>query len=317
MARKRLCCDPSRLKRRAASRRTICEKAAAPFIDLVGATDLPGLAAALLETRLLITNDTGTMHLAAGLNLPVLAIFLATAQPWDTGPYQEDMCCLEPNLPCHPCAFDGKCDLDHKCRQHISPEVVFSLAAHKLAHDVWAWQGEKSPARIWRTLRHSAVQDPACFIDLESLSGHEEEDRTKWLRLQRLLIGQFLDGNCAAEEAKGAAPCAQEAAQDPARFQLSPALRETVTGELSAAIGLLHLLQEQGKVLLQNPLPPLKSKFLGTWQRLQTMWDNSAHFNMLGFLWLCQTQTLGDELSAVLSLAGKYKTLLENWRKLI
>ena len=47
------------------------------------------LAAVLRQSRLIVTNDTGTMHLAAGLGVPVLALFLATAQPWDTGPYRE------------------------------------------------------------------------------------------------------------------------------------------------------------------------------------------------------------------------------------
>ncbi len=285
------------------------QNAKGPFIDLIGGTNLPGLAAALLESKLLVTNDTGTMHLAAGLNVPVLAIFLATAQPWDTGPYQENMCCLEPDLPCHPCPFDGKCDFEHKCRQHITPEAVFSLAARRLERGEWAWTEKTSPARIWLTMRNPKEQDPAQFLDLKSLSGHEGEDRTKWLRLQRLLIGQFLDQG---HELTGA-PVAAGAAN----FRLSPELRDALASETAAAVGLLHLLQEQGRTLLQRPLPPLKNKFLGTWQRLQTLWDTSNYFNMLGFLWLCETQTLGDDFKAVLALAGQYRTLLETWRELL
>lgn len=285
------------------------QQAAGPFISLIGRTDLPALAAALLETALLVTNDTGTMHLAAGLNVPVLAIFLATAQPWDTGPYQEDMCCLEPDLACHPCPFDGKCAFEHKCRQHITPQAVFSLAAGKLERGAWAWPGGAGPARIWRTMRRSQTEDPAQFMDLESLSGHESQDRTQWLRLQRLLICQFLDqGHDLA-----AAPLNPGAQV----FDLSPVMRETVAAELAAAIGFLHLLREQGRALMLKPLPPLKNKFMATWQRLQTLWDSSNHFNMLGFLWLCETQTLGDNLSAVLDLAGQYQSLLEVWQRLV
>ncbi|MCL1985161.1 MAG: glycosyltransferase family 9 protein, partial [Betaproteobacteria bacterium] len=83
--------------------------ARSPFINCIAKTTLPELSALLLNARLLVTNDTGTMHLAAGLGLPSLAIFLATAQPWDTGPYLADSCCLEPRLPCHPCAFGKNC----------------------------------------------------------------------------------------------------------------------------------------------------------------------------------------------------------------
>ena len=78
------------------------QQAQGPFVDAVGKTDLTQLAALLRRSRMLFTNDTGTMHLAAGLGVSCLAIFLATAQPCDTGPYLPGCCCLEPALPCHP-----------------------------------------------------------------------------------------------------------------------------------------------------------------------------------------------------------------------
>ncbi|WP_419009125.1 glycosyltransferase family 9 protein, partial [Desulfovibrio sp.] len=58
-----------------------------PFVDVVGQTNIFELGAVLREMVMLVTNNTGTMHLAAGLGLPLLSIFLATAQPCDTGPY--------------------------------------------------------------------------------------------------------------------------------------------------------------------------------------------------------------------------------------
>ena len=116
---------------------------------------------------------------------------------------------------------------------------------------------------------------------------------------------------------RGHAPAAAPLAGAAKGFNLSPELRDKVTREMDAAIGFLHLLQEQGRAILQHPLPVLKNKFLGTWQRLQTLWDTSSHFNMLGFLWMCETQTLGDDLTAVLNLARQYQTLLETWRNLV
>ncbi len=277
-----------------------------PFINFIGSTDLPGLAATLLETDLLLTNDTGTMHLAAGLNVPVLAIFLATAQPWDTGPYQENMCCLEPDLACHPCAFDAKCPYENKCRRQITPETVFSLAANWLGSKQWTWDKPDCNARIWQTVRHPAAEDPAQFIDLASLSGHEQTDQTQWLRIQRLLISRFLDQNHALSDLG-----------TPPAFRLSPEIQAAVHSEIMSAVGLLHLMQEQGRAMLKRPIPALKTGFLSTWQRLQTLWDASRHFNMLGFLWLCETQALGDDLHAVLHLAGQYQQLLETWQKLL
>lgn len=82
----------------------------APCLDLVGRTDLVELAAVLTKLRLLVSNDTGTLHLAAGLDVPAVAIFLATAQPCDTGPYRPGCLCLEPDMPCHPCPFGAVCE---------------------------------------------------------------------------------------------------------------------------------------------------------------------------------------------------------------
>jgi ADP-heptose:LPS heptosyltransferase len=50
-----------------------------------GETDLPGFAAALRACRMLVTNDTGGMHLANALGVPVLALFGPT-NPIRTGP---------------------------------------------------------------------------------------------------------------------------------------------------------------------------------------------------------------------------------------
>jgi len=58
---------------------------AAPLENLAGRTDLPALAGSLGECRLLIANDTGGMHLANALGVPVLALFGPT-NPRRTGP---------------------------------------------------------------------------------------------------------------------------------------------------------------------------------------------------------------------------------------
>ena len=87
--------------------------------------------------------------------------------------------------------------------------------------------------------------------------------------------------------------------------------------DLEQAIALLHLLQEQGAVLQHNPIEMIKNRFMGTWQRLQTLWDNSTHFNVLGLLWLAETQENGDNLQAVLDLAGQYKLLCQSWLKFL
>ena len=289
--------------------------AKSPFIDLIGATDLPGLAASLLSAEVLITNDTGTMHLAAGLGVPTLAIFLATAQPWDTAAYQEDICCLEPDLPDHPRAFDAPCPENCACRRLIEPETVFELTAARL--EKGQWQADpatlaKKQARIWLTCRQASDIDPEMFLDLKSLSGHEQTDRATWLRMQRYFLRHFLD-NTLTEQNKASAPYNLTKRH----ASLSPDFLDAVKSELREASLLLHLLQEQGNALAQHPIPLLKTRFMGTWQRLQTLWDNSPHFNVLGHLWICQTQELGDDLGTVLGLAAAYAELSTKWNDML
>lgn len=80
---------PLGLKAGAAPGRTLRGQTAGAVYQPCGANGPARSCRRAFRNGMLITNDTGTMHLAAGLNLPILAIFLATAQPWDTGPYQE------------------------------------------------------------------------------------------------------------------------------------------------------------------------------------------------------------------------------------
>ena len=167
------------------------QQAQGPFVDAVGKTDLTQLAALLRRSRLLFTNDTGTMHLAAGLGVHCLAIFLATAQPCDTGPYLPGCCCLEPALPCHPCPFGRPCPNNLACVTHIQPPTVATLALAWL--DTGRW--DTAPlelvgreARVWQT-----ELDKDDFITVRCLSAHAAEDRSQWLAQQRDFWRQILD----------------------------------------------------------------------------------------------------------------------------
>ena len=94
-----------------------------------GHTSLAVLAAHLNRLDLLITNDTGPMHLAAAVGTPVLALFLASARVQDTGPAGKGHIAIEPELNCHPCL--APCS--HPCcHAVITPEVVAEWGLHLL-----------------------------------------------------------------------------------------------------------------------------------------------------------------------------------------
>lgn len=113
-----------------------CKGTTHQFLDCIGETSIPVLAELLRRCELLVTNDTGVMHVAAGTGTPILAIFLATAQAWDTGPQSEDALCLQPALDCHPCQFDEACYKLGQCRE-IPAASVAAFALNRLQGKNW------------------------------------------------------------------------------------------------------------------------------------------------------------------------------------
>ncbi|UCC39385.1 MAG: lipopolysaccharide heptosyltransferase II [Candidatus Aminicenantes bacterium] len=92
-------------------------------LSLVGKTSLRLLAGLISHAALFITNDSGPMHLANALKIPVTAIFGPT-DPRLTGPFQEPAVVLKKDVPCWPCSY-RECPFDHGCMRKIGPEEVF------------------------------------------------------------------------------------------------------------------------------------------------------------------------------------------------
>lgn len=102
---------------------TIIGAAAVPVTDLVGKTTLTELMDHLRSCDLLLTNDTGTMHLAAFLGVPTVSIFGST-EPVLTGPLGPSHRILRHHVDCSPC-FLRECPLDFRCMTSIGvTEVV-------------------------------------------------------------------------------------------------------------------------------------------------------------------------------------------------
>jgi heptosyltransferase-1 len=92
-----------------------------PVLNLAGRTSLAELAAILRRARLAVTTDTGTMHLAAALATPIVALFGPTA-PWRTGPFGAGHQVLRLELACSPC-FKRRCPAP-RCLSDLNPEMV-------------------------------------------------------------------------------------------------------------------------------------------------------------------------------------------------
>lgn len=92
-------------------------------ISLAGQTDLLQLGIILETAKVLVTNDTGPMHLAAAIGTPVVAIFGPT-DPELTGPYGEGHTVLTSSMACSPC-FKKDCR-SRECLSRISVDEVYS-----------------------------------------------------------------------------------------------------------------------------------------------------------------------------------------------
>ena len=106
----------------AAVTRAISSELRRPAIDLTDKTAIADLPALLSQCHLFIGNDSGAMHVAAGVGLPVVAVFGPT-DPYGTAPVTPRHTIVQRKPYCSPC-FLRHCPTDHRCMNVITPEMV-------------------------------------------------------------------------------------------------------------------------------------------------------------------------------------------------
>jgi len=103
----------------------------AGILNWCGTTDLPGLVAVLSRAALLVSNDSGAMHVMAALRRPQVAIFGSTSPVW-TGPINEKASVVTLGLPCAPC-FERTCRYGHyDCLRRVTADAVLAAALASL-----------------------------------------------------------------------------------------------------------------------------------------------------------------------------------------
>lgn len=110
--------------------RDICSGLPETVMNLAGVTSLRELACIIKDCNLLITNDSGPMHIAAAFDTPLIALFGSTDEK-ATGPYGRPDAVMHKHASCSPC-FKRVCPIDFRCMKEISVSEVAEKARQLL-----------------------------------------------------------------------------------------------------------------------------------------------------------------------------------------
>ena len=134
-------------------------------IRLGGRTDLATLAGVLKRVRLLLSNDTGAMHLAAAVGTPVLAVFGPTDAD-ATGPLGPDSRVVREPVPCSPCLL-RECPIDHRCMVGVGIAQVLKAAEDLLTTTQRTEDGGQRPGggATAGEFSEQALGSPTVFLD--------------------------------------------------------------------------------------------------------------------------------------------------------
>jgi heptosyltransferase-2 len=100
----------------------ICQDLPSPVINLAGLTSLRELACLIKLCKVLLTNDSGPMHIAAAVQTPLVALFGSTNET-ATGPYQVGTV-INKHVSCSPC-YHRECPIDFRCMKRIESDEVY------------------------------------------------------------------------------------------------------------------------------------------------------------------------------------------------
>jgi ADP-heptose:LPS heptosyltransferase/ribosomal protein S13 len=106
------------------------------LIDLTGRTNVDELTSLVKRCSYLITNDTGTMHIAAAVGTTVVGLFFAHAHPYETAPYSPGHVIFQARIECAPCSYGVECN-NIVCVHKVQPDHLLLMIQSHYANGVW------------------------------------------------------------------------------------------------------------------------------------------------------------------------------------
>ena len=104
--------------------------------NLAGKTNLSELSRLLEKCKYLVTNDTGTMHLAAALGTKIVGLFFAHAHPYETAPFSPGHLIFQARISCAPCSYGVHCN-NIVCIDKVRPQHLFSAIENHIKTKTW------------------------------------------------------------------------------------------------------------------------------------------------------------------------------------
>ncbi len=120
----------------------VIHHASGNIVNLAGRTKIAELAAVLERCAIVVTNDTGPLHIAVSVGTPVTAIFGPT-DPRVTGPYTSDSVVIWEKLDCFPCGYSRDCS--RECMAAVTVDRVFRESMNLIDRE--------GRVRLWREFR--------------------------------------------------------------------------------------------------------------------------------------------------------------------
>ena len=106
------------------------------IIDLTGKTNIDQLTALVARCSYLVTNDTGTMHVAAAVGTTIIGLFFAHAHPYETAPYSPGHLIFQARIPCAPCSYGVACN-NVICVRKVHPKHLLSMIQNHYIEGSW------------------------------------------------------------------------------------------------------------------------------------------------------------------------------------
>ncbi|MGH7219968.1 MAG: lipopolysaccharide heptosyltransferase II, partial [Nitrospiraceae bacterium] len=146
--------------------REIAARLSSRSLILSGTTTIRELMAAVKRCAMLLTNDTGPMHIASAFQVPVVAIFGPT--DWrTTSPFGSASTIVRQPVDCSPCLL-RECPIDHRCMTRVTVDQVYDAATKQLTRLGVRCEGlgeTPSPPHASRLTPYGALDGVTVFLD--------------------------------------------------------------------------------------------------------------------------------------------------------